>query len=410
MSPCGTQAAVRRDFIALYTLAQIGAFIGFVPLLQILVPLRASLVDHAHAARLLSTVGLSGAVAASIANIVFGALSDRTRARRGSRRPWVIGGLAATLGCYALVWRASTPAALLLGVVAFQVAFNAAFAPIGAVVADDVPDRQKGMVSALLGLGYPLGSLAGAAAVSVPGLSDGGRYLVVGVLVGGLILPFAWRLRPVAVAMPAAPRRRRGVLQASPLRDVDFRRAWAGRLLVMIAFSLVQGYLLLFLQDRMAATGGFPARPEAAFTQLAAISTTCNIGFGLLGGWWSDRAGRRKPFVIAAGAGIAAGLVCIAVAPGWETLQAAMVLYSAGAGLYYAVDLALMLQLLPSLEDAGQDLGVVNLSNTVPQIIAPLIGLGLLRGPAPDYRMLFLVAAATAIVGALCVRGIKRTR
>ena len=101
-----------------------------------------------------------------------------------------------------------------------------------------VPDRQKGMVSALLGLGYPLGSLAGAAAVSVPGLSDGGRYLVVGVLVGGLILPFAWRLRPVAVAMPAAPRRRRGVLQASPLRDVDFRRAWAGRLLVMIAFSL----------------------------------------------------------------------------------------------------------------------------------------------------------------------------
>ena len=53
---------------------------------------------------------------------------------------------------------------------------------------------------------------------------------------------------------------------------------------------------------------------------------------------------------------------------------------------------------------------MVNLSNTVPQIIAPLIGLGLLRGPAPDYRMLFLVAAATAIVGALCVRGIKRTR
>src|SRR6478752_7552356 len=42
--------------------------------------------------QLLAVITAAAAVAALLSNVVFGALSDRTRSRYGSRTPWVIGG------------------------------------------------------------------------------------------------------------------------------------------------------------------------------------------------------------------------------------------------------------------------------------------------------------------------------
>ena len=403
-------APVSPGFMALYTVAQVGAFICFVPLLQILLPLRAASVDHAHAATLLSIVALSGAIAASLSNIIFGALSDRTRSARGRRRPWLFAGLAATLASYALIWSASTPWRLFAGVIVFQSAFNALFSPLTAVLADDVPNRQKGLLSALLGLGYPLGSLAGAMAVGAFVMPDGARYAVLATLVALCILPFTWQLRGAAVPTGIPVHSKIKHPRLPGMHAPDFARAWIGRLLVITAVSTIQGYMLFFLQSRAAALGAFPTRPEAAFAQLAAIVTVCNIACGLLSGWLSDRTGRRTPLVVTGGTCVAAGIACIALAPSWHTIQAATVLYGCGAGVFSAVDLALMLQLLPSLQHAGRDLGIVNLSNTLPQIIAPLLALHVLHGAAPDYPQLFLLAAAAAMLGALCVCGIKTAR
>jgi len=404
------QVLVSPGFMARYTMAQIGAFISFVPLLQILLPLRVASVDHAHAATLLSIVALSGAIAASLSNILFGALSDRTRSARGRRRPWLFAGLAATLSSYALIWSANTPWRLLAGVIVFQFAFNALFSPLAAIMADDVPNQQKGFLSALLGLGYPLGSLAGAIAVGALVMSDAARYMVLSTLVTLCVLPFAWQLRGVVLPAFIPPRSSAGHLHLQSMRAPDFARAWIGRLLVITAVSTIQGYMLLFLQSRATALGAFPARPEAAFAQLAAIVTASNIICGLLGGWVSDRTGRRTPLVVAGGTCIAAGIACLSLAPSWHTLQAATVIYGCGAGAFSAVDLALMLQLLPSWQHAGRDLGIVNLSNTLPQIIAPLVALQVLHGAAPDYPLFFLLAAAAALLGALCVCGIKTAR
>jgi len=53
-----------------------------------------------------------GAVAATIANPLFGALSDRTRSRLGARHPWIIGG--SVFGLASMLWRpfAVVPAAV----------------------------------------------------------------------------------------------------------------------------------------------------------------------------------------------------------------------------------------------------------------------------------------------------------
>src|SRR5688500_18817592 len=118
---------VSRLTLAALTLAQTAAFVAFVPLLNFLLPLKAEDVDPAGKVILLSQAALWGGVACSIANIVFGTLSDATRSRFGRRRPWIAMGLVLTLAAYAVIHGAQTGLALILGVVLFQVGLNAVF-------------------------------------------------------------------------------------------------------------------------------------------------------------------------------------------------------------------------------------------------------------------------------------------
>ena len=388
--------------MALYALAQVGGFIAFVPLLQMLVPIRAETIDLPHGAALLSKVAIAGAITASIANIVFGALSDRTRTEAGRRRPWLFAGLAGTLGSYAVIFAATTPSVLLGGVVAFQCAFNALFAPLGAVLADDVPDRQKGMMSALLGFGSPLGSLIGLGVVGAWLTGEPARFAGMAALVAACILPFAWRLKGTA-ALPQ-PREKAAGQWLAPLRDGNFVAVWVSRLLVVTALSMVQGYLLFYLQRRAA---WLPGRPETGMAQLAAIVSVSNVGSGLLGGVLSDRQGRRVPFAVAGAMFMAAGLGAVALASSWHAMQASMLVYGAGTGLYTAIDLVLMVNVISSPQRAGRDLGILNLSNTLAQVIAPLLALLILTDNPASFRTLFLVAGLLSLGGALSICALR---
>ena len=393
-------------FIALYTLANLGAYIAFIPLLQILVPLRAAAIDPAQSALLLSRVSFCGAVTASLANLCCGALSDRTLRRTGGRRRWLLGGLAGMFVSYALIDQAASADALLWAVILFQLAFNAMFAPFGAILADKVPAHQRGLISALLGLGYPLGNLIGTQLVGNALVGQTARFGVLALLVGACILPFAVRLQPGA---PAARRTAswRDWVVMNPFAHRDFAFAIVSRVLIMTAFSLIQGYLLLYLRQLSASHTVVSGRPEVAFATLAALSTSANVVCALIGGAVSDKARRRAWFVSAAGLLMASGIAILASAGSWAGLQAGSLVYGCGAGVFYAVDLALIVQVLPSLQNAGRDLGIVNLSNTLPQAIAPLIALTLLGETGLSFPALFLCGATTAILGALCVLGVR---
>jgi MFS family permease len=88
----------------------------------------------------------------------------------------------------------------------------------------------------------------------------------------------------------------------------------------------------------------------------------------------------------------------------------AFALYGVGQGCYGAIDIALMTDVLPSVEDRGKDLGLINLAVTLPQAIAPLIALVLLENLGLDFRSLFLAAAACFGGATLAVASIRRVR
>src|SRR5690606_10774343 len=82
-------------YLLLYALAYGGVVVAYVPLLSLLLPLKVEEMAMADKVGLLSLTTLCGAVAASLANIAAGMLSDRSVARGRGRRGWVIGGLVA---------------------------------------------------------------------------------------------------------------------------------------------------------------------------------------------------------------------------------------------------------------------------------------------------------------------------
>jgi hypothetical protein len=70
--------------------------------------------------------------------------------------------------------------------------------------------------------------------------------------------------------------------------------------------------------------------------------------------------------------------------------------------------MALITRVLPRGADAGKDMGVINIANAGPQILAPTIAGWIVA--AGGYAALFPVAALVSLIGAvgvLRVRGVR---
>ena len=94
-------------------------------------------------------------------------------------------------------------------------------------------------------------------------------------------------------------------------------------------------------------------------------------------------------------------------------IYAAGALFGVGAGAYQSVDWALVADVLPSYKHYARDMGIWNISLSLPQVIAPVIGGPLIdaftqRGmPALGFQVLFAIAVVYCLVGTITVRYIQ---
>ena len=125
------------------------------------------------------------------ANPFFGKMSDRTTSRLGMRRPWMIIGLVGgSLGILIVALAPSIPV-VLVGWCIAQLFFNALLAAQVAVLPDQVPTAQRGLVSGVLGVCLPIASVSGTFLVQLFTGNQLAMFLVPCAIGGFFILLFA---------------------------------------------------------------------------------------------------------------------------------------------------------------------------------------------------------------------------
>ncbi|MFT2689639.1 MFS transporter [Clavibacter zhangzhiyongii] len=177
------------------------------------------------------------------------------------------------------------------------------------------------------------------------------------------------------------------------------------RFLLTASAVTATNYLALYLIDDLGVAEADVANAvfvATLFNVIGVVATT------FLAGWLSDRLGRRKVFVAVAALVAVVGLVILALAPSLAVVYAAQLVIGAGIGSFYAVDLALITDVLPSDSDNGKDLGVVNIAQALPQSLVPTAAGGVVA--AFGYPGLFLSGAAAGILGALAAFRVKGVR
>lgn len=390
-------------FIALYMSAQVGAYIAFIPLLTILLSLKAGAIDPLRRAELLSEVALWGAVTAGLANVVAGVVGDRTRHWKGGRSLWMALGLAGTIGSYGLIHRAAAGADLMLAIIVLQISLNFMLNPLAATLPERVPVTQRGTVAAFTGLAFPLSNLFGAVLIGIWLTSEPARLGAIVMATTILVVPFILMDR----------RRRDGSVRGRPaagtlavLRDRDFMIALASRLLVQTAVALNVLYLLVFI-DRFGRSQS-DVRPEVVVGGLLALSTVLSVIAGLVSGVVSDRIGRRRGLVCAGGLLVACGALVMAIMPQGAGPVLGQSLIGLGIGLYGITEAALAAEVLPDGMQTGRDMGLLNVAVTAAQVLGPVIGLAVLRGTGGELVWIYGVGAALALMGAAAILAIRR--
>ena len=399
-------------FISLYTLAFISTSLVFIAPLLVTLALKVnSLVGIKKAPDSLALVAGIGALLAIFGNPFFGKMSDRTSSRLGMRRPWmVIGLVGGSLGIL-VVALAPSIAVVLVGWCLAQLFFNALLAAMVAVLPDQVPAAQRGLVAGVLGVCTPIASVSGTFVVKLFTGHQLTMFLAPCAIGGFFILLFAVTLndrRPAKADKPTwSLREFASTFYVNPRRNPDFAWAFASRFMFVLAYAFLVTYQAYYLLEKIGSAKS--EVPQQIFLGTL-VQSVVVVAASLIGGKLSDRTGRRKIFVLAASVVYGVAMFVIAIASNFNGFLVGMAIGGLGFGIYVAVDLALVVDVLPDNDNAAKDLGVFNMAGALPFSIAPGIAPAILAIGGGSYAVLYGAAGVSAIVGAATILPVKRVR
>lgn len=387
-----------RRFLLIYALAWAGCSIAYVPFLTILLPVRVTqLAGQGPDISWMAYIAFAGAIAASIGHIGFGYLSDVS----GNRRGWVAAGLMLSCALLLTVSKATSLTGLIVILVFWQLALNMMLAPLAALAGDCVPDHHKGLLGGLMAFAPGLGALSGAA-VTIPDLAGPDAQLaLVAALVTACVMPALISRLPQNEGLSESPAGQQPTAQTAghgPYRDVlrgIMARMWFARLAVQVAEAALFAYLLFWFRSIDQGIGGNAT--ARVFGAILIVSAP----LALIAGRWADRRDRPLlPLIVCTGLS-ACALTGMALA---KTLPAAIATYAVfgiASAIFLALHSSQTLRVLPRSDRRGRDLGLFNLTNTLPSLIMPWLALALV--PRFGFSAMFLVFAVLALLAGLAL-------
>jgi MFS family permease len=401
-------------FLARYVLALVGVYVIVLTPASVTLAIRLGQINPDGKASSLAFVASFGAAAALISNPLFGSLSDHSTLRWGQRRPFIIGGVLFGVLAVIGIGFARSVGEIAFGWVMAQLALNAASTALVAILPERIPMQLRGRVAGFMGMTAQVAMLCGTSITQFVGTSGYGMFVWPALTGVVLSLPFALTLRehPRSRAQVGTIdwRTLAGSFWINPVKHRDFALAWLGRFFVWFSNMSLLNFKTYFLIDRLGYSTATvaPVLTTAMFIMAVSIASS-----SIFGGWLSDRTGRRKIYVVGASLLFAVTMVIVAHTTTLPGFFLAIALAGLATGLYMGVDYALVAQVLPDNKDqAAKGMGFFNLTSTVPQTLAPVLGPFLLSigssGRADNYTALFLAGAIFAVVGA-CLTQLIRT-
>ncbi len=403
--------AARTRLMVSLLVSNVFLFATYAGVIVILLPQQMAELDPVNKVANLAIVTATSSLFTLFAQPIVGAFSDRTRTRLGRRTPWLlVGGVGGGLLTIVLQFAPGIFWITAVWVLA-QMLLNAFQAPLSAVIADRIAANGRATASAFVGVGTSVGGTFGVVIAGQLLAQIGVGYWIfgTGVILVSIFFVLANRDRS-SEQLPVAPFSWPAFAKSfwiSPRKHPDYAWAFAGRFVMILGYQGVQAYQFYILTDHIKLSA------EAA-GGVAGILSLCSMVTLVVGtlvfGRLSDKLGRRKVFVFTASVVMALGIAIPLFSPTVSAMIAFALVVGIGYGAYMAVDVALMIDVLPSQGDVGKDLGVLNVATNIPQAITPVVAATLLAVFSGNYASIFGFAALMVILSSVFVLPIRSVK
>ena len=375
------------------------------------------LVNKADAGKALFFISISGAIIAVIVQPTIGSISDYTISRWGRRKPYILIGSVLDLVFLVGIASSNTLVSIAAFIALLQFSSNFAQGPFQGYVPDLIPAPQVGTASALVGLMQVLGNVAGfvigALAVAAHRYEIG--LIALGVLELATMLSVVIRVREGPPAKSREGRPWRSIAAEAwgtdILRERSFLWLVASRLAILMAGAVLTQMALFYLARTMGLNEHDAGLVFIPMVGLVAIGTVVSV---VPSARISDRVG-RKPVIWASCALGAVGLSIVASAPILPFAFLGALLYGISAGIFLAVDWALMTDIIPKAS-SGRYMGLSNVATASAGVLAVAIGGSLMDyigGPTLDGagpRAALWMGVVLMGIGALLLRPVDERR
>ena len=414
-----------------FTLSAVLCAIPWMALGTIVVPEMLDRIDPAGRETMFAAINAVGAIVALISNVLFGALSDLTRTKFGRRTPWIVAGGVLTALFVLLLGATHAFPAILFAWCGMQFGYNMMLAPFVASMADRLPDKVRGRVSRWYGtgiaVGQMLGLLVGAGILAATGVNTGvfgpgatdlsvlrTAFVPSALLFAliGIVVVLIWPREPSSVEQANVRFDMHSLLAdfRPPRHAPDYYRLLVARTLMMAGYGIVPMYELYVLKyyslaSVIAGPGAFVTSAPASLpvaiviAVMAVIALAASLVAALVVGPLVDRFGVSRNLVMVCGLLCLIGVILPWILPSALGMWLFATIAGFGYGLYNAVDHAMSMTVLPDPSDAGHDLAVLNLTNTLSVVLSAIAGaVAVVLG---GYAWLFCVATimiAAAVV------------
>jgi Na+/melibiose symporter-like transporter len=347
-----------------------------------------------------------GLVLAMLIQPLAGGLSDSTRTRWGSRRPWMLFGTLFSLVFLAFMAVAGGLWGLVAGYLFLQLASNAAHGPAQGLIPDLVPAEHRGLASGVKNL-FDMGGLVVTSLIAGQLMHDDNPILAFTVVAGVLATSTAITLlatREKSVSPASSDNKSRedlnSLFQIGLKRYPRYRRLLVSRFMILLGVYIVQSFAQYYIRDWL----GIPDAVAVTGNLMATIGVTLTL-LVFPAGWLSDRIGRLRLNI--AGGGLAAlGLALLVFAKSVSALYVFGAVIGIATGTFLSVNWALATDLIPR-DEAGKYLGLSNLATAgagaTSRLAGPLIdGVNaVMAGQYLGYPVVFLLAAFCTLAGTL---------